>query len=276
MKHYYKTIVLSDIHLGYKSSRHKDVVKFLKHSTCDNLILNGDIVDRFAYNKPEFWKKRYWKFIKVLSQKITEDNTKIVFVKGKSDRLPNDVLPLETGLLKLVNSVALESNGKKFLVTHGDIFETYQRQFKWLVSLGRNSHGVLFWFHHKIKTLKSLLSLKQYPLPERINAYPPFSRRFVTSYEQSLCRLAKAAGYDGVICGHLHIPAIKTIDGIIYMNSGDWLSSGSALVEYPNGEWCHVFYAESQRAPNSVLENEEKDLNYLNIYPSLRERFSNL
>jgi UDP-2,3-diacylglucosamine pyrophosphatase LpxH len=276
VKDYYKTIVLSDIHLGRRGSRHKDVISFLKQSICENLILNGDIVDRFSYNKPELWKKRHWRFIKALSQKVAENNTKITFIKGNSDELPNDMLPLEMGALKLVDRVEYESNGKKFLVVHGDIFDTYKGQFRWLASLGKKVHGLLFWFHHQVHRLRVAVGVKDIPFSEKVNSRLPIASRFIEIYEQSLCQLAKNGGYDGIICGHLHIPAIKTIDGMVYMNSGDWLSSGSALVEYPNGEWKHVFYTESQRALYEELENEEKGLKYLNIYPSLRGGFLNL
>ena len=272
VKDYYKTIVLSDIHMGRRGSRHKDVISFLKHTSCENLILNGDILDKFRYNKPALWKKRHWRFIKTISQKIEEDKTNVFFVKGNSDQLPDNLLPLQIGELKLVDRMVYESFGKKYLVVHGDIFDTYQGQFRWLTKLGKKAHGALFWFHHKALSLRKLAGFKHFPLSEKVKSQFSIARHYIESYEQSLSGLANEAGYDGVICGHLHIPAIKTINGVVYMNSGDWVQSGSALVEYPNGEWKHVFYTESQRVLYQDYEKEETALNYLNIYPFLRAR----
>lgn len=258
--------------MGRRGSRHKDVISFLKHTSCENLILNGDILDKFRYNKPALWKKRHWRFIKTISQKIEEDKTNVFFIKGNSDNLPNNLLPLQIGELKLVDRMVYESFGKRYLVVHGDIFDTYQGQFGWLTKLGKKAHGLLFWLHHKVHFIRKALRFERFPLSEKVKSQFSLARHYIEKYEQSLSRLAHEAGYDGVICGHLHIPAIKTIDGVTYMNSGDWVQSSSALVEYPNGDWKHVFYTESQRALYHDYENEESTLNYLNIYPFLRAR----
>ncbi len=274
MKEYFKTIVLSDIHLGSKKSRYKDAINFLKHSHCENLILNGDILDKFARDKPDLWKKRHRKFVKAISKKIESENTRVFFIKGNSDKLPNDTLSLQAGHVKLIDSMVYSSFGKNYLVLHGDIFDTYQGQFGWLLRRGKPGHNLLFWFHRQIRDLRSFSGIKFPRLSEKVKSEPFISRHFTDTYEQALCDLAKKGGYDGVICGHVHIPSIKTIGGVKYMNSGDWVDSMSALVEFPTGEWSHVFYTETETLPSKNEQKIGASLNYINNYPSLNTNVS--
>lgn len=243
-KHHYKTIIVSDIHLGTQGSKAKELVRFLKKNTCDRLILNGDIVDGWQLKRSGRWKKKHTRFFRVVIKMIEKLNTEVIYVRGNHDDFLDNVIPFDVGKLTIVKDYYLESNGKRYWVLHGDIFDSITTNLKWLAKLGDIGYTFLLWLNKVYNSRRMRRGLPYYSLSQAIKKKVKTAVAYITQFENELAELAKSRHCDGVICGHIHQPNITRYSGIIYMNSGDWVESLSALVEHNDGRWEIIYYAD--------------------------------
>lgn len=246
MKNHYRTIVISDVHLGTQGSKAKELVRYLKMNTCDNLILNGDIIDGWQLKRSGVWKKKHTRFFKRILKMIEEYSTNVYYLRGNHDDFLDSILPLTMGRIQILKDMTIESNGKKFYVVHGDIFDSITTNMKWVAKLGDIGYTFLLWLNKVYNNQRQKRGLPYYSLSREIKQKVKQAVSYIGDYELKLSELAKAKGCDGVICGHIHHPEIKEYFGIRYMNSGDWVESLSALVEDYNGEWSLDFYQETK------------------------------
>jgi UDP-2,3-diacylglucosamine pyrophosphatase LpxH len=241
MKHY-KTIIISDVHLGAEESKAKEVVRFLKKHKCDKLILNGDIVDGWQLRRSGKWKKKHTRFFRVVLKMIEKYNTEVIYVRGNHDDFLDNVLPFSIGKMSIVRDYELISNEKKFWVVHGDIFDSITTNMKWLAKLGDIGYTLLLWINKHYNNYRMKRGKPYFSLSKEIKAKVKSAVSYISDFEKELVTLAKAKNYAGVICGHIHHPSIGQYGDLVYMNSGDWVESLSALVEDKNGKWKIVLY----------------------------------
>ncbi len=241
---HYKTIVISDVHLGTKASKAKELVRFLKVNTCDKLILNGDIIDGWRLKKNGKWKKKHTRFFKVLIKMIDNFNTEVIYIRGNHDDFLDNIMPLAIGKLSIQKDYIHRSNGKNYYVIHGDIFDNITTNLKWLAKLGDVGYTFLLWLNKVYNNRRVKKGLPYFSLSQEIKQRVKSAVSYISSFENELVNLAKAKKCQGVICGHIHHPDIINYDGIEYLNSGDWVESLSALVETYVGEWKILFYNE--------------------------------
>ncbi len=249
-KNHYKTIIISDVHLGTKGSKARELVRFLKTNTCDKLILNGDIVDGWQLKRSGKWKKKHTSFFRVVIKMIEKTKTEVIYIRGNHDDFLDNIMPLSIGSLSITKEYELMSGGKKFWVIHGDIFDTITTNLGWLARLGDIGYTLLLWLNKVYNNYRAKKGLPFYSLSKNIKQKVKTAVSFISDFENELVRLAKSRGYDGIICGHIHHPAITRHQDIIYMNSGDWVESLTALTEDYLGNWNIVYYA-------NLLEEEE-------------------
>ena len=250
MKEYLKTIVISDLHLGTKGSKAKEVTNFLKQYRCDNLILNGDIIDGWRLQKSGQWKKKHTKFIKQVLSMIVEDGTKVTYLRGNHDDFLDQVMPLNFGNIRVCREMTYESNGKRYYIVHGDIFDSITSHLTWIAKLGDVGYTFLLWLNHQYNQRRMRKGLPYYSLSQNIKSRVKAAVSFVDDFEAQLSDLARSRGFDGIICGHIHQPAMKMINDTHYFNSGDWVESLSALTEDHQGHWQISYYTQS----NSYLK----------------------
>lgn len=244
MKQLYKTVIVSDIHLGIKNSKAKEVVKFLKHHPCEKLILNGDIIDGWQLKKSGKWKKKHTRFFKLIMKIVSKETCKVIYLRGNHDDFLDEVLPFEIGNFSIVRDHIHESNGKKYYILHGDIFDSITTNLKWLARLGDVGYTFLLWINRHYNDYRTRRGLPYYSLSQRIKLAVKSAVSFIDDFEKELCVVAKSKKCDGVITGHIHKPDNKIIDGVHYLNSGDWVETLSALVETKEGEWKVIYYNE--------------------------------
>lgn len=244
MKTHYRTIVLSDIHLGIRHSAVKEVVRFLKHHSCELLILNGDIIDGWQLRKSGKWKKKHTAFFKLLMNRLSKTHSKVVYLRGNHDDFLDEILPLELGNFSIRKHYIHHSFGKKFYVVHGDIFDTITTKLKWMAKLGDVGYTFLLWINRLYNNRRSKKGLPYYSLSQAVKHRVKQAVSFIGSYEEQLCEVARQENCQGVICGHIHHPANKIINGVHYLNSGDWVETLSALVEDEDGNWKVIYYNE--------------------------------
>lgn len=240
---HFRTIVMSDIHLGTAGSKAKEATEFLRNYSCQKLILNGDIIDGWQLKQYGIWKKKHTAFFKTVLKQIVHYDTKVIYLRGNHDDFLDQVMPLKVGRnFSIRKDYILTSGTKKFYVTHGDVFDSITSQMKWLAYLGDVGYTFLLWVNKFYNHYRTQRGLPYYSLSQQIKSRIKKAVSYISDYEQKLTELARARHCDGVICGHIHQPAIHTFDGIIYMNSGDWVESLSALVEDHAGNWSLLYY----------------------------------
>ena len=237
----YRTIVLSDLHLGSTYSRPDDVVEFLSKHKCTTLILNGDIIDGWALKRGGTWNHKHMKCIgKIIKKSKT---CKVYWIRGNHDDFLHDFIPFDFGNIMLREDLMYYGlNDKKYLILHGDIFDIFINQMKWLAKIGSVGYDFTLWLNKWYNKYRAFRGLEYFSLSQKIKASVKEATNFIGDFENHMVIHAKSLGCDGVICGHIHKAELRNIDGLEYMNSGDWVESNSALVEDTNGNWSIVYF----------------------------------
>jgi UDP-2,3-diacylglucosamine pyrophosphatase LpxH len=241
---HYKTIIISDVHLGTKGSKAKELVRFLRTNTCEKLILNGDIIDGWQLKKGSKWKKKHTRFFKLILKFLDKHNMEIIYVRGNHDDFLDNLIPFEFNRLSIVKDHYHYSGGKKFFVLHGDVFDSITTNLRWLAKLGDVGYTFLLWVNKVYNNRRVKKGLPYYSLSKVVKQKVKSAVSYISDFEKELVNLAKSRSCNGVICGHIHHPSITKYGELIYMNSGDWVESLSALVEDFEGEWSLINYSD--------------------------------
>lgn len=243
IRKYYPTVVLSDIHLGSDYSRTVEVTNFLKNINCDRLILNGDIVDGWQLRKAgKHWKQCHTDFFKVLMKMMEKQETEIIYVRGNHDDFLDNLIPFSFFNLSIVKDYVLNSHGKRYLVTHGDLFDAVTTHVRWLARLGDIGYTALLWLNRLYNRNRERNGKPYFSLSQKVKHKVKSAVSYISEFEKELVELAKAKRLDGIICGHIHQAANVWYGKIHYLNSGDWVESLTALVEDEQGKWQIVIY----------------------------------
>lgn len=235
----YKSIFISDIHLGTRFSKAKTLLNFLKHNESENLILVGDIIDGWAIKRKFVWPQTHSDVIQKVLKKARK-GTNVTFITGNHDEFLRPFVPLILGdSLNISNELEYKAlNGKKYYITHGDFFDSITMTKKWLAILGDYGYDLLLHLNSVLNFIRKKIGIKKYwSLSKYIKDNVKSSVSFISDFESVLSNHAKNKGYDGIICGHIHKAEIRYIDEIEYLNCGDWVESCTAIVETFNGEF---------------------------------------
>lgn len=240
----YKTVVVSDIHLGTKFSKVTQVSDFLSCVDCERLILNGDTIDgwQLQKNNYQYWDAEPARFFRIIMKMVESNGTQVYFLRGNHDDFLDKIIPMHMGLLCIQKDMILESGGKKYFVTHGDVFDSITSDMKWMAKLGDFFYNFLLRVNWLYNRWLSLRGKPYYSFSQDIKAKVKKAVSNATNFDQMLTDMARKKGCDGVICGHIHRPEDRIIDGIHYLNSGDWVETLSCLVEDSEGRWKIVYY----------------------------------
>ena len=242
MKTNYKTIIVSDVHLGTKGSKSKEIARFLKQFHCDNLILNGDIIDGWQLKKSGSWKRKHTRFFNRVLKMMESQSTNVYYLRGNHDDFLDQILPLQIGRLQILADMTYESNGKTYFITHGDVFDSITTNLRWIAYLGDVGYTFLLWLNRVVNYYRYKKGLPYFSLSQFVKGKVKQAVSYVDDYETELAKMAKAKGCDGIICGHIHKAENRMIDGIHYLNSGDWVETMSALAEDHEGNWELIYF----------------------------------
>lgn len=236
-KRHYKTIVLSDIHIGSKWSKTREVTRFLQHNTCDTLILCGDIIDGWAIMRGSKvkWKRRHTDFIKLLLD--MQHKTKIIYIRGNHDDFLDKITPLSFMNIVIVRDYIYTSGGKRYYILHGDVFDKITSSMSWLAKVGDVGYSLLLWMNKLYNYRRIKRGLPYYSIAREIKNKVKASVSYISDFEKHIVDIARKKECQGVICGHIHHPEIRQFGSLQYLNSGDWVESLSALTEDYNGNW---------------------------------------
>ena len=173
---------------------------------------------------------------------MERQGTEVIYIRGNHDDFLDNLAPLHFSNISIVRDYELESGGKRFFVTHGDIFDRVTTQMRWLAKLGDIGYTVLLNFNNFYNRYRAWRGKPYYSLSQQVKQKVKSAVNYISEFEHTLAEFAKARKYDGIICGHIHHPDNTVYDGIRYLNSGDWVETLSALTEDENGKWDIVYY----------------------------------
>lgn len=259
----YRSIFISDVHLGTKSCKSSLLNNFLKNNTADTLYLVGDIIDGWKVQKNKWrWNKDQSNVVNRII-KLSSTGTKVIYIPGNHDEFLRPVLQYHIKLhgLELHNQFChVGVDGRRYLVTHGDLFDGIVRMGKWLSFLGDSAYDMVLWVNTQFNAIRHRFGFHYWSLSKYLKHSVKRAVDFMFQFEQTIGEYCHRKGYDGVICGHIHHAEIKCVsapDGdwhIEYMNDGDWVESCSALVEHHDGKFEIVYW--------TSIKNETPSINH--------------
>lgn len=224
----YKTIIVSDIHLGTKDSQAKEFIKFLDEHPTKQLILNGDIIDGWALQRGSKWKKQHTKVILKLLE--LSKKTDIVWIRGNHDEFIIDFFNTNIPNINICENYILEIQDKKYLVFHGDILDIFSSTWKWVAKLGSIGYDIALTLNTWYNKYRTWRGLPYYSISKTIKSKVKQAVSFIDDFETNAIKIAKQYNCNGVIIGHIHTPDNKLIEGLHYLNSGDWVESKTAIL----------------------------------------------
>lgn len=240
-----RTVFLSDIHLGTADSKADEVVEFLKHIRCRKLVLNGDIIDGWALKRGGRWTSRHSRVIRKIFKMTERDDTEVIYLRGNHDEILERFLPMAFGKIRLTKEyIHTSANGKRYLVVHGDGFDSVSTNHKWLASIGAVGYNFLLRVNRVYNHYRAWRGKEYFSLSKRVKAKVKSAVSFVDRYEDLLQDLARIRNCDGIICGHIHTPEDKEVGTIHYLNSGDWVESLTAIIEHDDGRMELIRYTD--------------------------------
>jgi UDP-2,3-diacylglucosamine pyrophosphatase LpxH len=232
-----RTAILSDVHLGTPHAKADEATHFLKHVRCERLILNGDIIDGWRLRRGGHWSKAHTRFVRRVLTLVQKKDTEVVYLRGNHDDFLARLLPMQFERIELREDLVLDTPRGRYLVLHGDVFDGVIKNMVFLAHLGDAGYALLLRLNRTYNLWRQFRGKEYFSLSKAIKARVKQAVSFVGKFEEQVAALARSRGCVGVICGHIHTPADKTVDGIHYLNSGDWVESLSAIVEHLDGRF---------------------------------------
>jgi UDP-2,3-diacylglucosamine pyrophosphatase LpxH len=253
-----RTIFISDIHLGTPGCKAEHLLDFLRHHESDTLYLVGDIIDGWALKSRFYWRQSHNDVIQKLLRRARK-GTRVIFIPGNHDEAARPYVGLNFGDV-LIRDEALHvtRDGRRLWVVHGDFADGVLHHAKWLAYVGDTLYSFTLWLNRHFNRARARLGLPYWSLSQYLKHKVKNAVSFITDFEQVLVREARRRGYDGVVCGHIHKAEIRTVDGLLYCNDGDWVESLTALVEDPDGRLEIVTWPQI-RAPGQPVPRWSED-----------------
>lgn len=255
-------VVISDVHLGTYGCHAQELINYLKSIQPQTLILNGDIIDGWQFNK-RYFPLSHIQVIREIMHLMTL-GTRVVYITGNHDEMLRRYSDIEMGNFILTDKFVMEINGKKTWIFHGDVFDaTTKGSAKIIAKLGGKGYDLLILVNRFVNGILKILGRPKMSLSKKVKDGVKKAVSWINNFEQTASELAIEKKYDYVICGHIHQPqkrSIKTKDGeVVYLNSGDWVENLTAL-ELLNGNWNIYQYDEKQFAnkDNTVIMMHKK------------------
>jgi UDP-2,3-diacylglucosamine pyrophosphatase LpxH len=243
----YRTVFISDLHLGTPGCKADCLLDFLQHVESEYLYLIGDVVDGWRLKKKRFWPERHSQILRALLAR-SRRGTRVVYLPGHHDEaLRKRIGSTFAGVRVLHDVIHRTADGRRLLVIHGDAFDGVCTDMQWLALLGSIAYDAALQVNTGFNVLRRWLGFGYWPLSAFLKAKVKAAVNFVERYEQALAAEARRRAVAGVVCGHVHKPEIRTIDGVQYFNDGDWVESCSALVEHMDGRMELVHWAERRQ-----------------------------
>ena len=262
MTHKYRSIFISDVHLGTKDVRNDCLLNFITTVEAEYIYLVGDIVDFWKMKKSWHWPEINNEIIQQLLGKI-RNGAKVTYIPGNHDERLRDYIDCNfNDVIIREDAIHTTKENKKLLLIHGDEFDSVVMTNKWLVHLGDWLYDYIVVLNRHYNYIRRKLGFPYWSLSHYLKMHTWKAVQYIANFENAVIHEAKRRGVDGVVCGHIHHPAMKQIDGVMYANTGDWVENCTAIVENNNGQlevlhWANVQEVSNQQLPEVIAAAKE-------------------
>lgn len=231
----YRTIFISDVHLGTRTANAPALLDFLRYNEADTIYLVGDIVDFWKIRRGPCWYQSHNDVLQKLLRKARK-GTRIVFIPGNHDEGLREFCGMHFGGVDVLqNAQHRAADGRTYVVMHGDEFDVVVRSAKWLAFLGDRGYEAALWLNNPLNWIRRHLGFGYWSLSAYLKQRVKGAVSFIGAFEHAVATEARRQRADGIICGHIHSAADRVIEGIHYLNCGDWVESCTAIVEHSSG-----------------------------------------
>jgi UDP-2,3-diacylglucosamine pyrophosphatase LpxH len=243
----FRTIWISDVHLGTVGCQAGALLDFLRHTESRRLYLVGDIVDGWQLKRRWFWPGPHNDVVQKVLRKARK-GTEVVYVLGNHDEFGRHFAPVSFGGIEVRSEdVHVTADGRRLLVTHGDLFDGVVQCARWLAFAGDRAYLATLHLNRWLNAIRARLGFPYWSLSQYLKQRVKNAVSYITDFELALAAEARRRGADGVVCGHIHKAEIRPIDGVLYANCGDWVESLTALVEHDDGRLAIVSWKDIVR-----------------------------
>jgi UDP-2,3-diacylglucosamine pyrophosphatase LpxH len=241
---HYRSIWISDIHLGTRGCKAEFLLDFLRHTESQYLYLVGDIVDGWRLKRSWYWAQSHNDVIQKVLRKARK-GTKVIYVPGNHDEWLREYTELQAGGVWLLDEVVhVTADGRKLLVIHGDAFDGVVRYAKWLALTGDWAYTTVLHINHYFNVVRRRFGYPYWSLSAYLKGRVKNAVEFVSNFAHAIADEARRRGVDGIVCGHIHQAELRRIGDVLYCNDGDWVESCTALVEHFDGRLEILNWAE--------------------------------
>ncbi len=233
----YRTLFISDVHLGTRSSQAELLLEFLREHEADRIYLVGDIVDFWRIRRGAVWPQSHNDVLQKILRKVRK-GAHVTFIPGNHDDGLRQYVGQKFGGIDIaMNAIFETADGKKYLVMHGDEFDIVVRYAKWLAFLGDRGYELALWANWPLNFVRRRMGLGYWSLSNYLKLRVKRAVNFIGEFEEKLATEAARRGVDGIICGHIHHAASRQIQDVHYLNTGDWVESCTAIGETHDGRF---------------------------------------
>jgi len=260
-----RTVFISDVHLGFRGCQAEYLLDFLDHLDAEHLVLVGDIIDLWSLKQSVYWPVSHQDVLRKILR-LARSGTRVTYVPGNHDEGFRELCGAEVAGIEIRRDfIHIAADGQRYLVLHGDDFDGAVKFSGFLKRFGEHVYDFLLWAGRGIHAIRRRFGFGYWSLATWLKSQVADARLYVERFERAAAHAAQRHGLDGVICGHIHHPEIRTVGGIRYCNDGDWVEHCSALVEDRNGRLALIRWTEradllgntepAARAPVPALED---------------------
>lgn len=239
-----KTLILSDIHLGTQFCKAKEVLDFMNYCQFEILILNGDIIDGWSLKRKGGWQESHAQVLNKILELIEDPSTQVYFLKGNHDEQLEAVLDFPISRLNIIEEYIHPNSSGHYLVTHGDRFDSVTQNYKWVAILGDIAYQFMMGINKVYNQYRTFRGKPYFSISKAAKALVKSIVSSSDQFEKKLISAARDSNCRGIICGHMHTAENREIEGIHYLNSGDWVESLTAIGEFPDGSFEILRYSE--------------------------------
>ena len=231
----YRSVWISDTHLGTRGCKADFLLDFLKSMETEHLFLVGDIIDLWKAKRGWYWTDTQNKVLRRIL-KLSSKGSNVRFVPGNHDEYFREFVGMRFGDCEVVMEAEHTlADGRRLLILHGDKFDAIVLNHKWLAVLGSHLYDWILGLNTHLNRIRKRLGMRYWSLSQYLKMKAKRATKMIGDFEEICTEHARQRGFDGIVCGHIHKAAMRDIHGTLYLNDGDWVESCTALVEHYDG-----------------------------------------
>ncbi|MCV0398123.1 MAG: UDP-2,3-diacylglucosamine diphosphatase [Rhizobiaceae bacterium] len=240
----FRTLFISDVHLGSRPAKAEYLIDFMRHHEAETIYLVGDIVDGWRLKRSWHWPQAHNNVVQKLLRKARK-GSRIVYVAGNHDEFLRGFQGTHFGGIEVVDdAIHVAADGRRYLVIHGDQFDAVVHNHRWLAYLGDKAYDIAIVVNRLVSRVRRIFGLPYWSFSSWAKVRVKRAVNFISAFQDVVAQEARRRDVHGVICGHIHHAAIEEMDGVRYINTGDWVESCTAVAEHFDGSFSIIGWSQ--------------------------------